>query len=61
MNYKETTEWLFSQTAMFSRDGADAYKPGLETIETLCRLYGNPQLSYHTVRIGCTNGKGSKN
>lgn len=59
MNYKETTEWLFSQTAMFSRDGADAYKPGLETIETLCRLYGNPQLSYQTVHVGGTNGKGS--
>ncbi len=59
MNYEETTQWLFSQTAMFSRDGAEAYKPGLETIETICRLFGNPQLSYPTVHVGGTNGKGS--
>lgn len=59
MNYKETTEWLFSQTAMFSRDGAEAYKPGLETIETLCRLFGNPQQRFPTVHVGGTNGKGS--
>lgn len=59
MNYRETTEWLFSQTAMFSRDGADAYKPGLETIESICGLFGNPQRRFRSVHVGGTNGKGS--
>lgn len=59
MNYRQTTEWLFSRTALFSRDGADAYKPGLETIETICGLFGNPQNSFRSVHVGGTNGKGS--
>lgn len=59
MNYRQTTEWLFSRTALFSRDGADAYKPGLETIEAICALLGNPQNSFRSVHVGGTNGKGS--
>lgn len=59
MNYKETTEWLFSQTAMFSCTGADAYKPGLATIEAICEYLGNPQQSFRSVHVGGTNGKGS--
>ncbi|MDE6301041.1 MAG: bifunctional folylpolyglutamate synthase/dihydrofolate synthase [Muribaculaceae bacterium] len=57
--YQEALDWLFSQIPAFHREGAGAYKPGLETISTLCRALGNPQMQYKTVHVGGTNGKGS--
>ena len=59
MTYSETIDWLFSQTAVFERDGASAYKPGLETISRLCALFGNPQRRLRCVHVAGTNGKGS--
>lgn len=59
MTYDETLEWLFSQTAVFQRDGAAAYKPGLETISALCERLGNPHLRLKCVHVAGTNGKGS--
>lgn len=59
MTYEETLEWLFSQTAVFERDGAKAYKPGLETISALCRSLGNPHEKLRCIHIAGTNGKGS--
>lgn len=59
MNYKETLDWLFSQTAVFERQGAAAYKPGLETIRALCEWLGNPQETLKCIHVGGTNGKGS--
>lgn len=43
----------------FQRVGGDAYKPGLERIAEFCAHLGNPQLSYPTIHIAGTNGKGS--
>lgn len=57
--YQEATDWLFSQLPMFSRVGAPAYKPGLETTISLDRLYGHPHKDYITIHVGGTNGKGS--
>lgn len=57
--YNSTLGWLYSQLPMFSRTGAAAYKPGLQTSEELDRLYGHPHRSYRTVHIAGTNGKGS--
>lgn len=59
MTYAETLDWLFEQTAVFQRDGASAYKPGLETISRLCAMLGNPQERLRCVHIAGTNGKGS--
>jgi len=59
MDYDQTIDWLFSQTAVFQRDGASAYKPGLNTIQNLCNRLGNPQLKFRSIHVAGTNGKGS--
>ena len=57
--YKEATDYLFSQLPMFSRTGAPAYKPGLETSIRLADFFGNPHKKFKSIHIGGTNGKGS--
>lgn len=52
-------QWLFSQLPMFSRVGAPAYKPGLQTTERLDALYGHPHRKFKTIHVAGTNGKGS--
>lgn len=59
MTYKESIDWLFSQTAVFERQGASAYKPGLGTILRLCEWLGNPHERLKCVHVAGTNGKGS--
>lgn len=57
--YKEATDFLFSQLPMFSRVGAPAYKPGLETSEALDIFFKYPHKKFRSIHIGGTNGKGS--
>lgn len=57
--YEEATAFLFAQLPMFSRIGAAAYKPGLDTSLRLDEYFGHPHRSYRTVHIAGTNGKGS--
>ncbi|MCH5240865.1 MAG: bifunctional folylpolyglutamate synthase/dihydrofolate synthase [Muribaculaceae bacterium] len=57
--YKEALDFLFSQLPMFSRTGAPAYKPGLETSIELSKYFGNPHNKFKSIHIGGTNGKGS--
>src|SRR5574341_1447943 len=52
MTYTEATEFLFS----LRRFG---WRLGLETIQRLLDLLGNPQQGLPSVHIGGTNGKGS--
>lgn len=59
MNYAEVLDYLFNQVPMFHREGAAAYKPGLDLIRKLCELMGNPQMSYPCIHVAGTNGKGS--
>ncbi|MDE6536268.1 MAG: bifunctional folylpolyglutamate synthase/dihydrofolate synthase [Muribaculaceae bacterium] len=59
MNYEETLEWLFTQTSVFEREGATAYKPGLQTITSLCEQMKIPYKELRTVHVAGTNGKGS--
>ena len=59
MDYKESLEFLYSQLPMFSRVGAPAYKPGLDTTIALAKLFDNPQDKFKSVHVGGTNGKGS--
>ncbi len=57
--YRATTEWLFSQLAVFQNTGGDAYKPGLQTANRLAEMFGNPHENLLTIHVGGTNGKGS--
>ena len=44
---------------MFQKIGAEAYKPGLDTVKTLSSAFGNPHKRLRTIHIAGTNGKGS--
>jgi len=59
MTYKESLDFLFSQLPMFSRIGAAAYKPGLDTSIALDNYFGNPHRRFRSIHVGGTNGKGS--
>lgn len=59
MDYQESLDFLFSQLPMFSRVGAAAYKPGLDTSIQLDEYFGNPHLSFKSIHVAGTNGKGS--
>ncbi len=59
MNYSETLEWLFKQLPMFSRTGAAAYKPGLQTSHDLDAYFRHPHKKFKSIHVGGTNGKGS--
>ncbi len=57
--YIEALEWLFHQLPMFSRIGAAAYKPGLDTSLALDEYFGHPHRRFRSIHVGGTNGKGS--
>lgn len=59
MNYKETTDWLFSQLPMFHRVGKSAYKADLGTSQTLDKHFGFPHRNFFSIHVAGTNGKGS--
>ncbi|MCH5227179.1 MAG: bifunctional folylpolyglutamate synthase/dihydrofolate synthase [Muribaculaceae bacterium] len=58
-DYEEALEFLYSQLPMFSRTGAAAYKPGLDTSIALSGFFGDPHKKFKSIHIGGTNGKGS--
>ena len=57
--YQESVEFLYSRLPMFSRVGAAAYKPGLDTSLRLDEYFGHPHRRFRSIHIGGTNGKGS--
>lgn len=59
MNYAQTLDYLYSSLRSFQDAGGDAYKPGLERIESFMTYLGRPHRHYATVHIAGTNGKGS--
>lgn len=59
MTYTEAINYLFTQTPVFQRDGAIAYKPGLDNIKSLDLWFGQPHRNFRSIHIGGTNGKGS--
>ena len=52
MNYAESIEYIHAINWCFC-------KPGLERIEKLCSLLGNPQKDLRFIHVAGTNGKGS--
>ena len=59
MNYSETLDWMFNQLPFYQKQGAIAFKPGLEKIAAFCEMLGNPQDELAIIHVGGTNGKGS--
>lgn len=57
--YKELLESIFNRFPSFQRVGGMAYKPGLERMESIANLLGNPQDKFRSIHIAGTNGKGS--
>lgn len=58
-DYTEATDWLFQQFPSFQKIGAPAYKPDLDNVRELCKLFGDPQKDLLFVHVAGTNGKGS--
>lgn len=59
MSYQETIDFLFSAVPCFQQQGAVAYKPGLERVLAMAEVMSNPHLSFRSIHVGGTNGKGS--
>ncbi len=57
--YRETIDFLYSQTPQFQQIGAAAYKPGLDTVTRLADVFGNPHRRLRAIHVAGTNGKGS--
>ncbi|MEY5043529.1 MAG: hypothetical protein RJA19_756 [Bacteroidota bacterium] len=59
MTYAEAVEVLFGQLPMFQREGAAAYKVGLEGTQRVLAMCGNPEVGLAAIHVAGTNGKGS--
>lgn len=59
MTYEQTIEYLYNSVPMFQKVGATAYKEGLHNTIALDNHFGNPHLTFKTIHIAGTNGKGS--
>ena len=59
MDYQQTLDWLYAQLPMFSRTGAAAYKPGLQTSLDLDEYFRHPHTRFKSIHVAGTNGKGS--
>lgn len=59
MNYQQTIDYLYNKLPLFSRLGASAIKPDITNTIRICEHLGNPQLSFPSIHIAGTNGKGS--
>jgi len=59
LSYQDTIALLNQRLPMFSKVGQDAIKKGLDNIIKLCTALGDPHLTFPSVHIAGTNGKGS--
>ena len=59
MNYEETCEYLFNQTANYESQGQGGYKTGLDNMLKLDEHYNHPHKNFKTIHVAGTNGKGS--
>lgn len=57
--YEEIRTWLYEQLPMYQRQGASAYKPGLEKMEAFMGHLGDPHKEFSSIHVAGTNGKGS--
>lgn len=59
MEYQEALDYLYQLYPDISNKGWDAYKPGLERMESMAQAMHNPHAKYPVIHIAGTNGKGS--
>jgi dihydrofolate synthase/folylpolyglutamate synthase len=57
--YNSLLEEIFHAYPMYHKVGTSAYKEGLENIEALLQIVGNPEKKLKAIHIAGTNGKGS--
>ena len=57
--YEEVRAWLYEQLPMYQKEGAVAYKPGLEKMEAFMTYLGDPHKAFKSIHVAGTNGKGS--
>lgn len=59
MNYQQIIDEIFTALPMYHKVGSSAYKEGLENIEALAAIVGNPERKLRCIHVAGTNGKGS--
>ena len=59
MDYQETVQWLYNQLPFYQKDGNIAYKKNIDNVVSFFQKNGQDYLSFDTIHIGGTNGKGS--
>lgn len=57
--YQETLDYLFGRLPVFQQIGKAAYKADLNNTIALAKSLGNPEISFKSIHIAGTNGKGS--
>ena len=57
--YEEVRTWIYEQLPIYQRQGASAYKPGLEKMQAFMEYLGNPHQAFSSIHVAGTNGKGS--
>ncbi|MCC7296696.1 MAG: bifunctional folylpolyglutamate synthase/dihydrofolate synthase [Bacteroidia bacterium] len=58
-SYAETLEYLFNRLPVYQHIGKAAYKADLNNTIALMKALDNPELSFKSIHIAGTNGKGS--
>lgn len=59
MTYSQIVNEIFTALPMYHKVGSSAYKEGLENIEALAAIVGNPERKLRCIHVAGTNGKGS--
>ncbi len=59
MTYRETLDWMFAQLPMYQQKGASAYNGKLQGIQEFSTHLGDPHLTFKSIHVAGTNGKGS--
>ncbi|MDX1470181.1 MAG: bifunctional folylpolyglutamate synthase/dihydrofolate synthase, partial [Flavobacteriaceae bacterium] len=59
MKYDDAVTWMFQQLPVYQNVGGIAYKKDLSNILKLSEHLGNPHLSFKSIHVAGTNGKGS--
>ena len=57
--YEEVIDFLFKQFPSYQQKGGSAYKIGLDNIQAICNVIGNPENKIKTIHLAGTNGKGT--
>lgn len=59
MTYNDILTNIFTALPMYHKIGSSAYKEGLENIEAITAIIGNPEKQLKCIHVAGTNGKGS--